>query len=160
MVSRVKSLIVRSGLTPWPKFARHFRLLRFSLFATTELCLSPLAGFGGCLLFWRLCRHHRVRLPNQLLQLVPRRGIDPIEHDPLVTSDIRRRTNILTFNQLGKNLWRALEAEPRVIQAHDCENLSANLETKIVTPLQILGCMRKCQAKFADCVCIHFSTQF
>jgi aryl-alcohol dehydrogenase-like predicted oxidoreductase len=63
--------------------------------------------------------------------------------------------NVLALDQFGKNLRRALETKTRIVQADDRKDLPANLETKIVAPLQILSGLRKCQAKFADCVCIH-----
>src|SRR5258706_16097744 len=82
------------------------------------------------LLSRHLCRDHLIRLPDQLLQLFPRHRIQPVQHHPLVAPYIRRGMNILVLDQLGKNLRRALEAKPRIVQADDRENLPADLEAE------------------------------
>lgn len=63
--------------------------------------------------------------------------------------------NILALDQLGKSFWRALETEARSVEAHDGENLPTDLEAEIVAPLQVLGSVRKGQAKLANCVGVH-----
>jgi len=63
--------------------------------------------------------------------------IQPVEHHPLVAADLRSRTNVLALDQVSENLWRALEAQPRIVEANDRKNLSSDFEAKIVAPLQV-----------------------
>jgi len=65
--------------------------------------------------------------------------------------------NVFSFGQLGKNLWRALEAEllGDSREGQRGEDLAANLEAKIVAPLQILGGIGKSQAIIANSVYIQ-----
>jgi hypothetical protein len=100
-------------------------------------------------------RHHLKRLPDQLPQLIPPHGVEPVQHYPLVPPHIRRRTNVLTLNQLRKSLRHTLEAKPRIVQTGYRKNLPANLEAEIITPLHILGGLRKCQAILANGIDIH-----
>src|SRR6267154_2603664 len=95
-------------------------------------------------LFHRCLRgYHLIRLLDQILQLIPPDRFQPVQHYPLVASDIRGGTNVLAFNQFGENFRRAFEAEPRIVQAEHAENLSANFEAEVVAPLQMLGRLRE-----------------
>src|ERR1700693_109912 len=102
-----------------------------------------------------LSRHHLIRLPDQLPQLIPPHRIEPVQHHPLVAPDIGSRMNVLALDQLRKSLRRALETKPRIVQANNRKDLSSDLEEEIVAPLQILSSLRESQAKFANRVCIH-----
>src|ERR1700730_4662135 len=131
-----------------------------------RLCL-PSAGFlrarapGRSLLLFRLLfprrlrRHHRIRLPDQLLQLVPADRIQPVQHHPFVAAYVRGRMNVLALNQLGKGFRRAFEAKPRIIQADDRKNPSPDLEAEVVAPLQVLGGRREGQTKLANRIYVH-----
>jgi hypothetical protein len=109
----------------------------------------------------RFRRHHLIRALNQILQLLPIHGVQPIQHHPLVAPNIRRRTYILSFNQLSETLRRALNAKPRIIQPEHGKNLAADLaidlETKLVAPLQLLRSAGECQAKFANRIYVHYT---
>src|SRR5713226_1633217 len=103
----------------------------------------------------RLRDDHLIRLPDQIFQLFPSDGVQLVEHHPFVASDIRSWMNILTLDQLGEGFRRALETEPRVVQADDRENLPTDLEAEIVAPLQVLGRTRERQTVGADGINVH-----
>jgi hypothetical protein len=73
----------------------------------------------------------------------------------LITSNVWRRTNILALNQLCERFGRTLEAHPWIVQTDHRKNLSSNLETQIVAPLQILGCFGKGQTVGTNIIHIH-----
>jgi hypothetical protein len=103
----------------------------------------------------RLGYHHLIRLSDQFPQLAPAQGIQPVQHHPLVTADVRRGTNPLALDQLGKTIRRALEAKPGIVEPEHGENLAADFETKVVFPLELLSSMGKGETKFADGIGIH-----
>jgi len=109
----------------------------------------------GALGFWCLRCHHLIRLENEILQFAFAQGVQPVQHDPLVTTNVGCRMNILSLNQFGKGVRRALEAHTRIVQADYDENLSSNFEAKIISPLHVLRGIRKCQAIFANLIHIH-----
>src|SRR5271165_3007320 len=85
-------------------------------------------GFWPLVFFPRLFlrslrRHHLIRLPNQPPQLIPPERIQSVQHHPLIAPHIRRRMNVLTLDQLGKNLRRTLETKPRIVQANNRKDL-------------------------------------
>jgi hypothetical protein len=135
-----------------------------TLLSTSRLATSPFMGTAflnpvfpgpGFLSLGSLCRRHGVRLPDQTLQLVIVHGIEPIQHHPLVASDIRRWTNVLPLDQFGKRLWGALEAQAWIVQANNRENLPACLEAEIVAPLQVLGRAGEGKAKLTNRFHLH-----
>src|ERR1700693_4796070 len=47
---------------------------------------------------------HLIGLPDQVLQLVLPKRVQPIEHDPVMMPQVRGRPNIVPLNQLRKSL--------------------------------------------------------
>src|SRR5271170_1467355 len=128
------------------------RLCRFSSWARCGFFLLPIFSRRP---LRRFRRHHLVRRPDQLPQFIPTHRVYPVKHHPLVPPHIRRRTNILALDQLGKNLRRAFETEPRIVQPQHYKNLPADFEAKLVPPLQVLRSFGKRQTKFANRVYLH-----
>src|SRR5271169_4111912 len=58
-----------------------------------------------------LQRHHIIRLPDQVLQLMVAQGIETVQHDPLVAPDVGRRMHVLPLDEFCKGLGSAFEAK-------------------------------------------------
>jgi len=86
-------------------------------------------------------------------------GVEAVEHDPLVASDVGGWVDVFLFDQLGERFGRALEAEllRDGCQRDDGEDLAANFETEIIAPLQVLGGVREGEAVPADVFDVHLA---
>ena len=97
----------------------------------------------------RLCdsllRDHRIRLRNCFPQFIVTQRIQPVQHHPFVSPDIRRRTDVFPLAKFGKMLRCALETNlvRHRIQPQDHKDFPIDLEAKIVFPLQVFLCRRK-----------------
>jgi hypothetical protein len=63
--------------------------------------------------------------------------------------------NVLTLDQFSETLRRALETQPRIIQANDRKNFAPDLEAEIVAPLQVLSGLRERQTVVANGIDAH-----
>jgi len=119
------------------------RLLNLTpLSSTNGSCIRltfPFGGFdlGAFDLFGRFGGDHFIGLSDCVPQLVEMQRIQPMQHHPLVTPHIWCRANVLALDQVGEDLWRALKAQPRTVEANDGENLPSDFEAEIIAPLQV-----------------------
>ncbi len=81
-----------------------------------------------------------------MCQCVPR-----FQSDPVVARDVRSRDDVGPFSQFGKFFGSGLEGNPdrSRFERDNGEHLAANLEQKVVAPLDLLRSMRQGDAEFA-----------
>src|SRR5215469_1376741 len=80
-----------------------------------------------------------------------------MQSDPFVASDIRRRGDPFPLRQFGKIFRAALERDPlrNAPQANHSEDLVADFEAKLVSPLQLLSRMWKRETKRPQGIQVH-----
>src|SRR5580658_1189159 len=83
------------------------------------------------------------------------KSVQPLDHDPVVPSEIRRRPDVLALNQLRKNLRRTFERKPHPIQPQHGEHLLPHYETEGIAPLKLLRRFGKRHAVSANGIYVH-----
>lgn len=116
-------------------------------------------GPTACRFAAYLGRDHVIRLTDQICHFIPRKGIQPVEYDPLVPPQIWRRIYAVTLDEFGEYLRGTLKGKSHIVQTQDRKHFSGHFETESVVPLQFFGSVREAKAKLADFVDVHLSSQ-
>jgi hypothetical protein len=126
-----------------------------SLFSLLSF-VFPFEGLWPSLSFCLPC-HHSIRLTNQVLQLLIKQHIQPLQQYPFVTAHVRCWADLFLLAQLREFLRRALEAQAlrNRAQTQRGKNLAGNFEADRLTPLQVFSCLRKGKTIASNGIDVH-----
>jgi hypothetical protein len=82
-------------------------------------------------------RNHVIRLTDQTFQFGPWHGIQPVQYDPMVASQIWGGIDVFTLDEFRERLRGALKSKSHFGQTENCKHFSGHFENKERRPTAV-----------------------